>query len=101
MAVNEEGRKPEYEKILAGELEKQAKDRLELEEVLKEAKEQMLAAAETKGREGLEIVELGKSIDEQHNEQRKAQAEVHQKRLDDLALLYLGPPSERDRDRER
>ena len=88
---------PEYEKILAGELKKQAGEREGQEEGFKDAKEHMLRTAAKEGHEGLALVEIGKSIDEKHAELRKAQADMHQKRLDDLAILYLGPPSERDK----
>ncbi|MEK7994713.1 MAG: hypothetical protein AAB403_12990 [Planctomycetota bacterium] len=96
-----DGRKPDYEKTRADELARQDKDTKDLEEILNEAKKHALRAAKKGGREGLELVEFEKSIAEEHNGQRKALADEQQKRLDDLALLYLGPPTERDKDRER
>lgn len=96
MALDENNAsKPEYDKMLADELKRQARDRQELEEGLKQAMTDMLGNARKNGREELELVELRKSIEEQHDQQRQELLQEQQKRRDLFDLLYRGPPSER------
>ena len=102
MAADEEiHKKLEHEKERAAELQRQAQDRKDLEKGLTEAKSDMLEAAEKTGREELERVELQRSIEKQQDKLRQQLLQEQQRRLDEIDLRHLGPPSERDKGRER
>ena len=98
MALDDnDGKKPEYNKMLAAELERQARDRQELEESQRQAMADMLENARKNGREELELVELRKSIEDQHDKHRQELLQEQQNRRDLFDLLYRGPPSEREK----
>jgi ribosomal protein L13 len=102
MATDEEDyRKLKHEQERAAELERQARDRRDQEKGLTEAASDMLEAAEKKGREELERIELQRSIEKQQDKLRQQLLQEQQRRLDEIDLRHLGPPSERDKGRGR
>lgn len=96
MALDEDdGRIPDYDKVMADELKRQAGDRQALADAQRLAMADMLESARKSGREALELVELQKSIEERQEKRRQELLQEQRDRRDYLDLLYLGPPSER------
>ena len=96
-----DNRKPDYADAVKAEALRNAYEWEEMRKGREKATEDMLARTKKMGPEEAAAAreEMGKALEKLFKEQRERVAREQQERADKLALLYLGPPSERGRDR--
>lgn len=98
---DETSSKPEYEKAKAAELLRQEEERRQAQAGHEKGKQLYTKEAKAKGTDPIQIDESIKFLDTRYHDRFQKLLQEQQRRMDELELRHLGPPSERDKGRER